>query len=77
MRSTCGQGELNKWLNRDLHQLKQFCAEYGLETFPAKSVEICLMAINFAEMTDSWIFMVMFLATNIRQVIEGDIEVIS
>jgi len=28
-----------------LHQLKQFCAENGLETFRAKSVEICLIAI--------------------------------
>jgi len=26
-------------------KLKQFCAEYGLETFPARSVEICLKAI--------------------------------
>jgi len=24
---------------------KQFCAEYGLEKFRARSVEICLMAI--------------------------------
>jgi len=24
-----------------LHQLKQFCAENGFETFRAKSVEIC------------------------------------
>ena len=45
MRSTCSQGVLNKWLKRNLHQLKQFCAESGLETFRAKSVEICLMAI--------------------------------
>jgi len=44
MRSTCSQSEMNKWLKRDLHQLKQFCAEYGLETFRAKSVEICLIA---------------------------------
>jgi len=28
-----------------LHQLKQFCAESGLEMFRAKSVEICLMGI--------------------------------
>jgi len=28
-----------------LHQLKKFCAENGLETFRAKSVEIGLMAI--------------------------------
>jgi len=41
MRSTRSQGELNKWLKRDL----QFCAENGLETFRAKCVEICLMAI--------------------------------
>jgi len=26
-------------------KLKQFCAEYGLETFRARSVEICVMAI--------------------------------
>jgi hypothetical protein len=45
MRSTSSQGELIKWLNRDLNQLKQFCAEYVIETFPAKSFEICLMAI--------------------------------
>jgi len=25
--------------------LKQFCAEYGLETFRTRSVETCLMAI--------------------------------
>jgi len=35
---------MNKWLNRDLHQLKLYCAENGLETFRAKSVEICLTA---------------------------------
>ena len=45
MRSTSSQGELNKWLKPDLHLLKQFCAENGLETFRAKCVEICLMAI--------------------------------
>jgi len=45
MRSTSSQGELNKWLKRDLHQLNQFSAEYGLETFRANSVEICLTAI--------------------------------
>jgi len=28
-----------------LLQLKQICAENGLETFRAKSLEICLMAI--------------------------------
>jgi len=28
-----------------LHQLNQFSAEYGLETFRANSVEICLTAI--------------------------------
>jgi len=43
MRSTCSQGVLNKWLKRD--QLKQFWAENDLETFRAKSVEICLMAM--------------------------------
>jgi len=36
---------MNMWLKRDLHQLKQFCALNGFETFRAKSVEICLMAI--------------------------------
>jgi len=45
MCSTCSQSELNKGLKSDLHQLKQFCAEYGLETFRAKNVEMCLMAI--------------------------------
>jgi len=34
-------------------KLKQFCAEYGLETFRARIGEICLMAIylepNFIE----------------------------
>jgi hypothetical protein len=44
MRLTCNQGVLNKWLKRDLLQLKQFCAENGFETFRAKSFEICLMA---------------------------------
>ena len=33
-----------KWLKRDLHQLKLFCAENGLENFRAKIVEICLTA---------------------------------
>jgi len=32
---------MNKWLKRDLHQLKLFCVENGFETFRAKSVEIC------------------------------------
>ena len=45
MRLTCSLGELNKWLSLDLHQLKQFCAENGLETLRAKSFEICLMPI--------------------------------
>jgi len=45
MRSTCSHGDLNKWLKGYLHHLKHFCAEYGLETFRAKSVEICLMTI--------------------------------
>jgi len=45
MRSTCSKGVPNKWLKRDLHQLKQFCPENDVETFRAKSVEICLMAI--------------------------------
>jgi len=35
MRLTCSQGVTNKWLKRALHQLKQFCAENGLETFRA------------------------------------------
>jgi len=45
MRSTCSQGVLNKWLKRNLHQLKQFCAESGFEMLRVKSVEISLMAI--------------------------------
>jgi len=45
MRSTYNQGVMNKWLVRDLHQLKQFCGENGLETFRAKNVEICWKAI--------------------------------
>ena len=45
MRSTSSQGELIKWLNRDLHQLKKFYAENCLETFRAKSFEIALMAV--------------------------------
>jgi len=45
MRSTCSHGVLNKWLKSDLLELKQFCGESGFETFRAKSVEICLMAI--------------------------------
>jgi len=36
---------MNKRLKRVLHQLKQFCAENGFETFRAKIVEICLMTI--------------------------------
>jgi len=28
-----------------LHQLKELCAESGLETYRAKCLEICLMAI--------------------------------
>jgi len=40
---------LNKWLKRELNQLKQFvyiiCTENGLETFRATSDEFCLMAI--------------------------------
>jgi len=39
-----------------LHQLKQFGAENGLETFRSKSDEICLMAIylkpNYIENQD-------------------------
>jgi len=38
-RSTCSQGVLKKWLKRNLLQLKQLCAENGIETFRAKSVE--------------------------------------
>jgi len=45
MRSTCSQGLLNKCLKRNLHQLKQFCAERGSEMLCVKIVEICLMAI--------------------------------
>jgi len=45
MRSTWRQDILNKRLKRNLHQLKEFCAENGLEAFRAKIVEICLMAI--------------------------------
>jgi len=45
MRSTCRQGVLNKWLKRNLHQLKLYCAESGFEIVRVKSVEICLMAI--------------------------------
>jgi len=45
MRSTCSQGVLNKWLKRNLNQLKQFCAESGFEMLRVKSFEICLMAI--------------------------------
>jgi len=32
-----------------LHQLKQFCAESGLETYRAKCLEICLTAIYLLE----------------------------
>jgi len=42
MPSTSSRGVLNKWLKRDLHQLKKFCAENGLETFRAKSFESVL-----------------------------------
>jgi len=45
MRSTCSQVELNKCLKRDLHELKELCAEYGLKTLRSKHFEICLMAI--------------------------------
>ena len=45
MRSTCNQGVLNKWLKPNLHQLKQFSAESGLETIRPKILEIFLMAI--------------------------------
>ena len=44
MRSTCSQVVLNNWIKRSFNKLKQICAENGLETFRAKSVEECLMA---------------------------------
>jgi hypothetical protein len=50
MRSTCSSAVPNKWLELDLHQLKQFVyiirAEKWLETFRTTSDEVCLMAIH-------------------------------
>jgi len=45
MPSKYHQSLLNKWMKRDFHQLKQFCAENCLEMFRAKCVEIWLMAV--------------------------------
>jgi len=46
MRSTCSQGVLNKWLKRNLHQLKQFCAKIVFGTLRVKRFVICLMEFN-------------------------------
>jgi len=45
MPSNYRQRVLTKWLKRDFHQLKQFCAENCLETFRAKSIDIWLMIV--------------------------------
>jgi len=53
--STSCQGVLNKWPKCNLHQLKQYCAENGLETFHTKTDEICLVAISLqANCIENW-----------------------
>jgi len=42
---TMCQDQVYKVYKRNLHQLKQFCAQRGFETFRVIRVEICLMAI--------------------------------
>jgi len=64
MPSTCSQAVLNKWLNLDMHHMKQFvyiiCVENGIESFRPTIDEICLMAIyaqtvlKFVRIQDLW-----------------------